>query len=223
MSQTPEASTGPTPSGGPPPRAANRLEAIKREIGNLPNTITIGRLFLIPPVLLMMRNGDPISNFWAMMLFLLAATLDVVDGWLARRKGLVTFFGKFMDPLADKVMVTALLIELAALGRVPPYVVILLISRELYISGLRMMALREQVEIVADAGGKAKTAFQMIGICFLMLHFSYRLPTGHFINCHDVGTVFIFGGLAMAVISALSYTWGFVNAMEQRPDTGDQA
>lgn len=200
----------------PPLKAANRLEAIKREIGNLPNLITVGRLFLIPPCLLLMRNGDPVSNFWAMMIFLLAATLDVVDGWLARRRGLVTFFGKFMDPLADKIMVTALLVELAAVGRVAPYVVILLLARELYISGLRMMALREGVEIVADAGGKAKTAFQMIGICFLMIHYPYELPTGHAFDCHRIGTVFIFAGLAMAIISALSYSWGFVTAMELR-------
>src|SRR5690606_18259586 len=80
-----------------PPKAANRLEAMKREIGNLPNMITIGRLFLIPPCLLLMREGDPVSSFLAMLVFLFAAFLDLVDGWLARRRGLVTFFGKFVD------------------------------------------------------------------------------------------------------------------------------
>lgn len=217
-SETPAPSAAASLADARPPKAANRLEAMKREIGNLPNMITVGRLFLIPPCLLLMREADPVSSFLAMLIFLFAAFLDVVDGWLARRRGLVTFFGKFVDPLADKVMVTALLVELAAIERVRPFVVILLLSRELYISGLRMMALKEEVEIVADAGGKAKTAFQMIGICFLMVHFSYEMPWGGWVDFHRVGTVFIYGGLVAAYVSALSYTWGFINEMERKED-----
>lgn len=201
------------------PRAANRLQGLRREMLNLPNMITVGRLFLIPPVLLLMKQGDPFNSFLAMMLFLTAAFLDVLDGWLARRQGLVTFFGKFMDPLADKVMVTALLIELVAIGRVAVWLCVLLLARELYISGLRMLALKERVEIVADAGGKAKTAFQMIAICFLMVHYPYKMPFGGWVDNHLIGTILLYCSLVMAVISAISYTLGFANEIEKQADT----
>ena len=199
-----------------PPKAANRLEALRREIWNLPNMITVGRLFLIPPCLLLMKAGDPVQSFLAMMLFLFAAFLDVLDGWLARRRGLVTFFGKFMDPLADKIMVTALLIEMVAVNRLPTWLVAILLARELYISGLRMMALREGVEIVAGAGGKAKTAFQMVGICFLIMHYPYEMPVGGVVDFHAIGVSFIYVSLGMAYLSAVTYTLGFAREIERQ-------
>ena len=199
-----------------PPKAKNRLQALRREIGNLPNMITLGRLFLIPPCLLLTKAGDPLSSFLAMLLFLLAAFLDVLDGWLARRRGLVTFFGKFVDPLADKIMVTALFIELVAVGRLPTWLVALLLARELYISGLRMMALRENVEIVAGSGGKAKTAFQMVGICFLIVHYPYDMPIGGALDCHAVGMILIYVSLGLSYLSAVTYTMGFAREIEQQ-------
>ena len=140
----------------------------------------------------------------------------MLDGWLARRRGLVTFFGKFVDPLADKIMVTALFIELVAVGRLPTWLVALLLARELYISGLRMMALREGVEIVAGSGGKAKTAFQMIGICFLIVHYPYDLPFGGSLDCHAVGLFLVYVSLGLSYLSAVTYTLGFAREIERQ-------
>jgi CDP-diacylglycerol--glycerol-3-phosphate 3-phosphatidyltransferase len=152
-----------------------------------------------------------------MALFLLASLLDVVDGWLARRQGLVTFFGKFMDPLADKIMAMALLIYLSTEGRIDPWVVIVLLGREFYISGLRTLALSEGVEIVAGAGGKAKTAFQMIGISFVLLYFSYEAPFfGGIVDYHRLGLIFIYVSMVASIWSAVTYTIGFANELGRR-------
>ncbi len=195
----------------------SRVDAFKREVLNLPNMITIGRIFLIPPVLLLIDQRDPYKNLAAMCLFLFASLLDVVDGWLARRQGLVTFFGKFMDPLADKIMAMALLIYLATEGRIDPWVVVVLLSREFYISGLRTLAISEGIEIVAGAGGKAKTAFQMIGISFVLLYFSYEAPFwGGMVDYHRLGLIFIYVSLVASIWSAITYTISFGDELGKR-------
>src|SRR5690606_5548641 len=153
-----------------------RYEGFRREILNLPNMITIGRLFLIPPVLLLIDKTDPWRCVLAAALFTIASVLDLIDGWLARRAGRVAVFGKFVDPLADKIMVSAVLIYLVMDDRVPAWLVVLLLTREFYINGLRSLASSENIIIAASQGGKAKTAFQLTGICFLLMHFRYRLP-----------------------------------------------
>ena len=197
-----------------------RFERFKREVMNVPNMITIGRVFLIPPVLLLIDKTDPFLCVYAMLIFMLASVLDLVDGWLARRSGLVTVFGKFVDPLADKIMVAALLIFLVADGRVPAWMVVLLLTREFYISGLRSLASSAGVVIAAGAGGKAKTVFQLVGICFLLVHYPYRmLGSEGTLDCHSVGIVTLGLSLFMSVISAVQYTIGFGEALaEQRAE-----
>jgi len=197
-----------------------RFDRFKREVMNVPNMITIGRVFLIPPVLLLIDKTDPFLCVYAMLIFMLASVLDLVDGWLARRSGLVTVFGKFVDPLADKIMVAALLIFLVADGRVPAWMVVLLLTREFYISGLRSLASSAGVVIAAGAGGKAKTVFQLVGICFLLVHYPYRmLGSDGTLDCHSVGIVTLGISLFMSVVSAIQYTVGFGEALaEQRAD-----
>ena len=191
-----------------------RFERLKREIWNLPNMITIGRLFLIPPVLLLVDKTDPVKCVWASLIFVVASLLDAVDGWLARRAGLVTVFGKFVDPLADKIMVAALLVYLVADGRAPAWMVVLLLTREFYIAGLRSLASVEGVVIPASAGGKVKTIIQLVGISFLLLHFSYRLPGTTFsLDCHLVGLLLVGASLFASLISAISYTASFGGAL----------
>lgn len=196
-----------------------RFEAFKREILNAPNMITIGRLFLIPPVLLLIDKTDPFKCVYAMFIFMAASILDLVDGWLARRSGLETVFGKFVDPLADKIMVGAVLIYLVAEGRVPAWMVVLLITREFYISGLRSLASSEGVVIAAGAGGKAKTVFQLVGICFLLVHYRYQIiGTEEWVDFNKVGIIVLGISLLASVISAIQYTFGFREAMaNQRP------
>ncbi len=199
---------------------SRRVDGFKKEILNLPNMITIGRLFLIPPVILLTDKTDPLKSFLAMCLFLLAGLLDIVDGWLARRRGLVTFFGKFMDPLADKIMVMALLVYLVVDARLQAWVVVVLLGREFYISGLRFLAFSEGVEIVAGAGGKAKTSFQLIGICMILVYYTYRVPIwGGWVDFHKMGSVLVYVSIGLSIFSALDYTRGFIAELEKKGDS----
>jgi CDP-diacylglycerol--glycerol-3-phosphate 3-phosphatidyltransferase len=178
--------------------------------------ITIGRLFLIPPVLLWMDIADPFLCVMSSLVFMLAAVLDIIDGWLARRSGLVTVFGKFVDPLADKVMVAAVLVYLAADGRMPSWLVAVLLTREFYINGLRSLASSEGMVIAASAGGKAKTAFQMVGICFLLVHYRYRMPGfDEMIDFHRMGLIMLALSVLLSVLSAVEYTFHFREALAQ--------
>ncbi len=197
-----------------------RYEAFKKEILNLPNMITIGRLFLIPPVLMLIYPPDPLRNFMAALLFALASALDLLDGWLARRQGLVTVFGKFVDPLADKIMVSAVLVYLVYVGLVPPWLVVLLLAREFYASGLRSVASAEGVVIAAGDGGKAKTVFQLLGLCCVLARYEYRMPIVEgSLDLHRVGMAFLYISLVLAFTSAVEYTVGFRRALEGRaPD-----
>ncbi|MCY0992378.1 CDP-diacylglycerol--glycerol-3-phosphate 3-phosphatidyltransferase [Nannocystis sp. ILAH1] len=194
-----------------------RYEGFRREILNLPNMITIGRVFLIPPVLMLIDKTDPWRCVLASLLFTVASLLDLIDGWLARRSGLVTVFGKFVDPLADKIMVSAVLIYLVMDDRAPAWLVVLLLTREFYINGLRSLASSENIIIAASAGGKAKTAFQLTGISFLLMHYRYRLPgIEEALDFHRVGLVLLGLSVFVSIKSAVDYTFGFREALAQK-------
>lgn len=202
-----------------------RLEGFKREILNLPNMITIGRIFMIPPVLMLVDKADPFACFLAMALFLIAGGLDLLDGWLARRQGLETFFGKFADPLADKILVMALLVYLAAEDRMPAWLIVILLGREFYISGLRTLAINEGVEIGAGAGGKAKTSFQVIGIAMVLLYYPYLAPIGGWIRFYELGLLLLYVSAVLSVWSAVTYTADFMRVLGQIrvPDEGSES
>jgi len=179
--------------------------------------ITVGRLLLIPPVLLLVGSHNRWAGFLAMLLFMMASLLDIVDGWLARRRGLVTVFGKFVDPLADKIMVMSLLVYLVAADRIPPWMVVVMLGRDFYISGLRSVASAEGVVIAAGEGGKAKTGFQLIGICFVLVHFRYRmLGMDDWVDYHKVGLVLLYVSLVLSIVSAIQYTAEFRDALQQK-------
>lgn len=188
----------------------------------MPNLITVGRIFMIPPILMLVDKADPFKGFLAMALFLIAGGLDLLDGWLARRRGLETFFGKFADPLADKILVMALLVYLAAEGRMPAWLIVVLLGREFYISGLRTLAINEGVEIAAGAGGKAKTSFQVIGIACVLIYFPYRAPWGGWIDFNAIGLLLLYVSAVLSVWSAVTYTQGFIAALaSQTEEVGD--
>lgn len=190
-------------------------EAFKREILNLPNLITIGRIFLIPPVLWLIDPTDPVRNFMAALLFATASGLDILDGVLARRQGLVTVFGKFVDPLADKLMAMSVMVYLVANGLLPPWLVVLMIGRDFYISGLRTVAADRGVVIAAGEGGKLKTVFQLVGICCVLAIYRYRMPgTEQSIDFHFIGMVFLYVSLLLSLGSAVQYTYGFRDALK---------
>ena len=143
---------------------------------NLPNKLTIFRVILILPFVVILLGGETgwfgahrlIPDLIALAIFIVASLTDLIDGKIARKYNLVTNFGKFMDPLADKLLVCAALIALVELGRIPAWVVIVIISREFIISGFRLIAADNNVVIAANYWGKFKTTFQMVMVCLMI-------------------------------------------------------
>lgn len=141
------------------------------------NRVTLMRVVLIPVFLVILLGRLPIWGPWlAALVFTLLAATDAVDGYLARSRNEVTTFGKFIDPLADKLLVTAALVALVDLGRLPSWVALLIISRELVVSGLRMVAVAEGRVIAASRFGKIKTVFQIIAIVAFIVRDSALVP-----------------------------------------------
>jgi CDP-diacylglycerol--glycerol-3-phosphate 3-phosphatidyltransferase len=147
-----------------------RRHTLREDALNLPNLLTMARVVMIPVVLWLMYQDTRVANFWATILYSLAAVTDFVDGWLARRWGLTSVLGKFLDPLADKLIVLATLVLMVELGHVPAWAVIIIAGRELSITALRTIAISEGVVIAASRGGKDKTAVQMAALVALILH-----------------------------------------------------
>lgn len=141
---------------------------------NLPNKLTLFRVLLIPFfvffLLFSVMDGNEWMRYLALVIFIVASLTDLLDGYIARKYNLVTNFGKFMDPLADKLLVCAALICLVELQLIPSWMVIVIISREFIISGFRLIASDNGVVIAASYWGKFKTTFQMIMICLLIIN-----------------------------------------------------
>ena len=137
---------------------------------NLPNKLTMMRVLLIPVfvVALLVPIGVSWQKWIALAIFIVASLTDLADGKIARKYNLVTNFGKFMDPLADKLLVCAALVCLVSLERIPAWVVIIIISREFIVSGLRLIAVDQGVVIAASMWGKVKTVFQMTMIILML-------------------------------------------------------
>lgn len=137
---------------------------------NLPNKLTIFRVILIVPFVVVMMLGEtvPAGKWIALALFVVASLTDLLDGHIARKYNLVTNFGKFMDPLADKLLVCAAMICLVEMGKIPAWIVIVIMSREFIISGFRLIASDNGVVIAASYWGKFKTTFQMLMICLMI-------------------------------------------------------
>ena len=175
----------------------------------------MGRVLLIPPVLLFLDNFSPLRSFIAALLYLVAAAGDGLDGYLARSRGQVSVLGQFLDPLADKLMVTATLVYLVSMGRVPAWVVVLLIARDVAITGLRSIAAAEGLVIAASEGGKVKTALQFAGTVMLMIHFRYPVIGLNIqpIDFHAAGVVILYMSLAMSLLSAAEYFRFFFRAV----------
>ena len=167
---------------------------------NLPNKLTLFRVILIPffVFFLLAPYFEGYGNYIAVAIFIVASITDFLDGKIARKYNLVTNFGKFMDPLADKLLVCSALICLIQLESIPAWVVIIIIAREFIISGFRLIASDNRVVIAASYWGKFKTAFQMLTVIVLILN----IPNKVFII---LGTVLIYVSLALTVISLIDY------------------
>ena len=136
---------------------------------NLANKLTLIRIFLVPVFLIFFAAGIPYGTFLATLVFIIASLTDKLDGYIARSRNQITNFGKFMDPLADKLLVTSALISLVELQMVPGWAAIVIIAREFAVSGLRSISASEGKVIAASVWGKIKTVFQIIAIIVLLI------------------------------------------------------
>jgi CDP-diacylglycerol--glycerol-3-phosphate 3-phosphatidyltransferase len=191
---------------------------LRREFTNLPNLVTMGRVVLVPFVLIYIDNFSPLRSFIASLLYLGAAAGDALDGYLARSRGEVSMLGKFLDPLADKLIVTAVLVFMVALGRVPAWVVVVLIARDLAINGLRSVASAQGLVIAASDGGKIKTALQLVAIMMLLIYFRYpALGTSITLDYHRVGLIVLYLSMGISVLSGAQYLQNFFSAVLRQP------
>ena len=180
---------------------------------NLPNKLTILRVILIIPFvvfLLMPQLGDW-TRYVAVAIFIIASLTDLADGKIARKYNLVTNFGKFMDPLADKLLVGAAMICLVATGELAAWIVVIIISREFIISGFRLVASDNGVVIAASYWGKFKTTSQMLMIIMLILKYNFTHPV-YQIAC----TVITYIALILTVISLADYVYKNIDVLKDQ-------
>ena len=166
---------------------------------NLPNKLTMLRVILIPFFVVCELIPYSWGKWAALVIFVAASITDKLDGTIARKYNLITNFGKFMDPLADKLLVCSAMICFVGLGTLAPWIVIIIVAREFIISGFRLIAAENGIVIAANYWGKFKTASQMIMIILLILHFD-----GIFVTLEQL---FIWLSLALTIISLITYIW----------------
>ena len=198
------------------------------QVFNLPNIITMARIAAIPLLCFLLlspgrENGvlqPPVQDscFWAAALFAAASVTDWLDGYLARRMGIVTVFGKFLDPIADKLIVMAALIMILPYDRVPAWMVLVILGREMIITGLRAIASDEGIVIHASNLGKYKTIFQLVAIIGLLLHYDYHwfFSIDHpllVVNMHHVGMFYLWIATVITIWSGFDYLYKFIKVI----------
>ena len=203
-----------------PTTAKQRRRTLAQDALNLPNLLTMGRIVAIPFFVWLLDLPTPVRGFWACILFTGAAITDVLDGYLARKLGVVSVLGKFLDPLADKLIVMAALVWLVPMGRIPAWAVVLLLAREISVMGLRSVAASEGVVISAGQEGKTKTALQMMGIIALVLGYPYHLSYAGLdlgvVDMVHVGRTLVYLSLLFSFASAAQYVRLFAAAVEAK-------
>ena len=177
---------------------------------NLPNKLTILRILLVPMLwIFMLIPGIPYAYLWALGVFMLASLTDLLDGRIARRQGTITDFGRFLDPLADKMLVASVLIALVADGYIGALPVIIILMREFLVTSLRLIAAGEGRVIAANNWGKVKTVCQMATIIALLLLYepwvAALLPAGF--PTQAITTALVWGTVSITMISGGLYLW----------------
>lgn len=183
---------------------------------NLANRITLARVVMIPLIIVLLYFPGRTTCLIAVLLFCVASLTDLLDGHIARKENMVTSFGKFLDPLADKLLICSVLIMLVDLNWIAAWIGIVIICRELVVTGLRAMAADEGIVIAADKYGKLKTVVQILALIPLMLHFPWfgfdPLPLGQFM---------LYIALALTVFSGFNYLNGFYRSwLRKTPSAG---
>lgn len=172
---------------------------------NLPNRLTMLRIILVPVFIAFFYIRMPWWNYWAALVFLGASLTDLFDGAIARKRGIVTNFGKLIDPMADKLLVCSALILLTAIGWVHEVLVIIMVAREFVVSALRMLAAAEGKVLAADSWGKAKTIVQIVAVMFVLLREGVFALIGLETVFVISGDVLMIAGAVLSVISGVGY------------------
>jgi CDP-diacylglycerol--glycerol-3-phosphate 3-phosphatidyltransferase len=165
---------------------------------NLPNALTLLRIFLVPLLVVVLLTKFEGREIVALAIFLVATATDFFDGWLARRRGEITTFGTLLDPIADKLLISAAFISLVEVGLAPAWMVVVVVGREFAVTGLRSVASGQGIVIAASPWGKAKMASQITAISLLILSQRYEWP-------HLPGKIALWVVVAVAVISGAQY------------------
>jgi CDP-diacylglycerol--glycerol-3-phosphate 3-phosphatidyltransferase len=189
----------------------NRLQLDKaRGLLSHPNFLTMCRVAAVPGIILLMLCPNRLSAFVAAILFSAAAITDYFDGFFARSRGLTSEFGKMMDPLADKLLVSSAFIMIVSHGWIPGWVICIIIGREIAITGLRSVMVDNNEDISASNLGKYKTGFQIAAVIPLLIHYPY-----FGINFHGIGMFFLWGALIYTVWSGLDYWFRFKRFLDK--------
>lgn len=173
----------------------------------LPNQLTFLRFLLVPLFVVLLVSPTPQSRLFATIVYVIASFTDWLDGYIARAYDATTILGKLLDPLADKVLVTAALVMLAALPyepRIPSWMVVVLLSREMIITGLRSLAAVKGVVVAASEMAKHKTAWTMLAIICLLIEEPYNI-FGVLVNFHFTGMVFLWIALVLSIFTGIQY------------------
>ena len=194
---------------------------------SLPNLITYGRIVLIPVIVVLMQqvgpHQDTAANYnycmWATVFFAIAGISDLVDGYVARKYGEVSVLGKFIDPMADKLIHMAALVMLIPLNRVAAWIVVILLFREIFVNGIRAVAAGEGLIIDAAEWGKKKTAWLNCGIGGMIYFYPFGVGQWYELNVFFTAQVCLAVGMMYSLASAVVYTYRFYKEVKGRPQT----
>jgi CDP-diacylglycerol--glycerol-3-phosphate 3-phosphatidyltransferase len=176
---------------------------------SLPNSLTLLRIFFVPLLVALLLTKEPNMDLWAVGVFLLAATTDLLDGYLARRRAQISRVGILLDPIADKLLTSAAFISLVELQQIPAWIVVIIIGREFAVSGLRSIASAEGFTMPASDLGKTKMVLQVVAITVIVLERRYP-------PLQPLGDVFLWLVVGIALLSAAGYFWAFWKKLEAR-------
>ncbi|MDE2058219.1 MAG: CDP-diacylglycerol--glycerol-3-phosphate 3-phosphatidyltransferase [candidate division NC10 bacterium] len=169
---------------------------------NLPNKLTLGRIFLVPFIIVFLVVGEKVPNYTAGAIFLAAVLTDWLDGRIARNTRQVTALGKLLDPIADKLLISTALIALVQVGRAPAWMVVLVVGRELAITGLRTVAASQSIIIHASDFGKYKMLAEVAAVTFLILDWP---PQWDFIGTASLGILCLWVAIVLSTASGIDY------------------
>jgi CDP-diacylglycerol--glycerol-3-phosphate 3-phosphatidyltransferase len=180
------------------------LSPAERKIFNLPNVLTMLRIAVVPALFFLLLSPGETGSLILAGLFVLASLTDILDGWVARRYGIVTTMGKFLDPIADKLVVNTAMILMIPIGRIPAWVAAIIVIRDFVVDGIRSIASSDGIVIAASPLGKQKTVCQAFAVTALIIHYPFFGA-----DAHLVGTVLVYLALVLTVWSGLEYLVSF--------------